>query len=364
MQAAVFHGRQDVRIEDVQKPTAGPGELLIRVGAVGICGTDAHEYSHGPSMFPIQQRHPVSGHHGPMIPGHELAGTVDGIGVDVAGFSTGTVVVSGAGVSCGECHWCARGRTNLCERYSTIGLHRDGALAQFVAVPATTCVDVGPYGLNMDEAALGQPMSIAVHAMRRGRPEPGDVVVIIGVGGIGAFLTYAAADFGTTVVVSDLDENRLTIARSLGAQHAVRPESDAPLADLLSEYGLVPSVIYEVSGSKAGIAEALTIAPRGCRVVLVGLQGQPSEVNLRDFSIREIELIGTNAHVVDVDLPEALRLLAARSGGWRDIAPTALPLNLLVDDGLLPLAESRSTRIKTLIDPWATDRRSTFGRLE
>lgn len=297
-----------------------------------------------------------------MIPGHELAGTVVAIGPGVDGFTEGTVVASGAGISCGSCHWCLRHRTNLCERYSTVGLQRDGALAQFVIAPASTCVDVGPYGLSTDEAALGQPMSIAVHALRRGRPEPRDVVVIIGVGGIGAFLTYAAAEFGAVVVVSDLDDVRLSIASDLGAQHTVRPGDDVSLGRYLAESGLIPSVIYEVSGSKAGVAEALTIAPRGCRIVLVGLQGQPTEINLRDISIREIELIGTNAHVVGADLPEALRLLATRDSGWRDIAPTALSLDRLVDEGLRPLAEARSTRIKTLIDPWAADSRETEGR--
>lgn len=363
MRAAVFYGREDIRVEEVPVPSAGPGELLIRVGAVGICGTDAHEFSHGPTMFPIHHQHPVSGHEGPMIPGHELAGTVEAFGDGVTEFPIGTVVVSGAGVSCGTCEWCLRNRTNLCAVYSTVGLQRDGALAQFVAVPAATCVDVGPYGLAIDEAALGQPMSIAVHALRRGRPEPGDVIVIIGVGGIGAFLTYAAAELGATVVVSDLDEERLEIARALGAHHTVSPRTDAPIAEMLVSAGLTPTVVYEVSGSKAGLAEALAISPRGCRLVLVGLQAHPTDINLRDVSIREIELIGTNAHVVGTDLPEALRLLAARKVGWGDIAPTALSLASLVDEGLRPLAEARSTRIKTLIDPWTADTRATSGRV-
>lgn len=362
MLAAVFHGQHDVRIEDVPEPTAGPGELLVRVSAVGICGTDAHEYSHGPTMFPIHDKHAVSGHIGPMIPGHELSGVVAAVGDGVIGFPIGTQVASGAGVSCGVCHWCRRSRTNLCDAYSTVGLQRDGALAEFVAVPASTCVDVSPYGLSSDEAALGQPMSIAVHAMRRGRPDPNDVAVVVGVGGIGAFLTYALSEMGTTVVVSDLDADRLAIARSLGAAHTVRPGVDAPISQLLAGASLIPSVIYEVSGSNAGVTEALSLAPRGCRVVLVGLQSQPVEINLRDISIREIELIGTNAHVVGIDLPEALRLLASRESGWRDIAPTALALDRLVVDGLEPLAEGRSTRIKTLIDPCTPETRATVGR--
>ena len=359
MRAAVYHGRHDVRIEDVAVPAPGPGELLLRVGSVGICGTDAHEYSAGPSLFPIQRQHPVSGHEGPMIPGHELSGTVVGVGEGTDAFATGTLVVSGAGVSCGDCHWCRRGSTNLCATYSTVGLQRNGALAEFVTVPASTCIDVAPYGLGPDTAALAQPMAIAVHAMRRGRLGAGDVAVIIGVGGIGAFLTYACAELGATVVVTDLDAGRLAIAKALGAHHALRIGVDESPLQVLQANDLVPSVIYEVSGSGPGIAEAVSIAPRGCRIVVIGHQHSPTEVDLKDLSLREIELLGTQAHAVGTDLPEALRLIASREAGWSDIAPIALNLDSLVAEGLIPLVERRSQQIKTLIDPWTTATRPT-----
>jgi (R,R)-butanediol dehydrogenase/meso-butanediol dehydrogenase/diacetyl reductase len=359
MRAAVFHGRGDVRIDDVPVPRTGPGDLLVRIAAVGICGTDAHEYSTGPHMFPITEAHPVSGHVGPMIPGHELAGVVEAVGEDVTEFGEGDLVVSGAGISCGECHWCVQGRTNLCARYSTVGLQRDGGLAQYAIVPASTCVAVADYGLTPDAAALGQPMSIAVHSMRRGRLEPGEVAVLIGAGGIGAFLTYAATERGATVVVSDLDAGRLEIARSLGATATVNPAEGQSLGDVLADHQWVPSVVYEVSGTVSGLEAAFEVATRGTRVVLVGLQAEPGEIDYRSLTLSEIELIGTNALVKAADVPEALRLLASRPGGWRDVAPEALALDDLVTDGLMPLVERRSTRIKTLIDPWAETSRST-----
>jgi (R,R)-butanediol dehydrogenase/meso-butanediol dehydrogenase/diacetyl reductase len=209
-------------------------------------------------------------------------------------------------------------------------------------------------------AALGQPMSVAVHAARRGRPEAGDCAVVVGAGGIGAFLTFALADMLDAVIVTDLDPGRLQIASDLGASAAIRAEGDG-LRDHIERAGHVPAVIYEVSGSAAGIRQALAVAPRGARIVVVGLQSHETTVNLRDVSLREIELIGTNAHVVFDDLPEALRLLAGRAGGWDDIAPTVLGLDQLVEEGLRPLAEGRSPQIKTLIDPWATLSRLASG---
>lgn len=362
MRAAVFHGRGDVRVEEVPDAKVGPGDLLLKVAAVGICGTDAHEFDSGPHMFPIDHAHPVSGHVGPMIPGHELTGIVAGKADDVEGFEPGSLVVSGAGISCGHCFWCRRAMTNLCAEYSTLGLHQNGALAEYVAVPASTCIDASKLGITADTAALAQPMSIAVHAMRRGRLEPDESAVILGAGGIGAFLTYAVADRCGSVVVSDLDQGRLQIARDLGATHTVAVGGDVTVEDVLGANDIIPSVIYEVSGSAAGFNEALRLAPRGTRVVMVGLQHGPCTVDVRDVSLREVEMIGTNAHQCALDLPEALRLLASRPGGWTDVAPVALSLDELVDEGLRPLAERRSTRIKTLIDPWTPHTRKTVAQ--
>lgn len=360
MKAAVFHGRGDVRIEDVPAPAPASGEVLLRVSVAGICGTDAHEYAHGPHLFPVEHPHPVTGHVGPLIPGHEFAGVIVDRAGDVAerDFPTGSLVVCGAGISCGRCHWCRRGQANLCENYSTVGLNRPGGLAEYVAVPANTCLAAGTYGLPADWAALAQPMSIAVHALRRGRLLSGEVAVVLGAGGIGAFLAHAAVHQGAHVVVADLSADRLAVVRGLGAQHVVEVGPDS-VAETLAEQRLVASVIYEVSGSAAGLRDALTLAQPGTRLVLVGLQPRPAEIDLRDVSTREIELIGTNAHVLGRDLPESLRLLAARNEGWSDIAPVALSLADLVEQGLRPLAERGNPRIKTLIDPWAERTRAT-----
>jgi len=359
MKASVLCDVRRLEVRDIPRPVISPFEVLIRVSAVGICGTDAHEFRSGPHMFPIDRVHPVSGHIGPMIPGHELTGVVEGWGAGVEGFERGALVVSGAGISCGECFWCRRAMTNLCRQYSTLGLSRNGALAEYVAVPASTCVDASDLGITGDTAALAQPMSIAVHAMRRGRLAPDESAVILGAGGIGAFLTYAAVDRCGSVVVADLDTDRLRVAAALGATHTVHTGGGAGVADVLAANDIIPSVVYEVSGSAAGFIQAVNLAPRGARIVMVGLQHGPMEIDVRDASLREVELIGTNAHVCGLDLPEALRLLASRTAGWTDVAPVALSLDDLVDEGLRPLAEGRSTRIKTLIDPWAAVTRAT-----
>jgi (R,R)-butanediol dehydrogenase / meso-butanediol dehydrogenase / diacetyl reductase len=358
MRAAVYHGRRDLRVEEVPEPAAGPGELLLEVHAVGVCGTDAAEWEHGPSIYAFPGPHPVTGHRGPLIPGHELSGRVVALGEGVEGFEPGAVVACGAGYVLKADSRSLAGRPNLSRTYATVGLQRHGGLAQYVAVPAEICMDVRPYGLSEDAAALAQPLAIAVHSMRKGRLQPGEHALVIGAGGIGAFLIYAAAELGAHVTVADLSLERLRIATELGAEALVDPSSSSGLPAALAELGIEPQVVYEVTGTEPGLRSALAAAaPGGARLVLTGLHEQPREIDLRHVTLREIELIGTNAHVCGVDLPEAVRLLAARREGWADLAPEAFPLGELVAEGIAPLVERRAPRIKTLIDPWAKARR-------
>ncbi len=362
MRAAVYHGSRDIRVEDLEVPDPGPGELLIEVHSAGICGTDASEWSHGPKMFPIAARSERSGHLGPMVPGHEFGGRVAARGKGVEGFPDGAVIASGAGISCGACSTCTRGLTNFCERYFTVGLQRNGALAQYVAVPASICLQVDQHGLGDDAAALVQPMSVAVHALRQGSPQPGDTVVVIGIGGVGAFLVYAAAEMGLRVIAADLAAERLAIAEELGAAATVEVDRNQDLApQLRSALDSPAAVAYEVTGVAAALRAALAVVePRG-RAVAVGLGAEPVSIDVRSLTLREVSLVGTNAHVFGADFAEAARLVGRRPGGWSDVAPVALPLGELVQGGLRPMVDGRAERIKTLIDPWATELRRTGG---
>jgi threonine dehydrogenase-like Zn-dependent dehydrogenase len=359
MRAARFHAAGDIRVDEIPAPPSpGPGDVLLRVATAGICGSDALEYRAGPVLIrPLDVPHPVTGHRGPLTLGHEFAGVVVAVGEGVEHLAEGTLVACGAGMSCGECAPCRAGRTNLCTTYATIGFHQDGGLAEHVLAPAAICFDAGAYGLGADAAAMAQPMAIAVHAARRGRVGDGELAVIIGAGGIGSFLTFAAASAGATVIVSDLDPERLRIASALGAARVVALSEGETLEEAIAAEGRDPDVIFEVSGSAAALEQAVRLAPRGGRVVAVGVQKAPPAVDMARVTLDERELIGTVAHVEAVDFPEALRLMALRKEGWADIAPDVLPLDQLVDEGIRPLAEGASRRVKTLINPSARDAR-------
>ena len=349
MKAAVFHGRGDIRLEDVPPPAPAAGELLVRVTGVGICGTDAAEYAAGPQMFPIHRADPVTGHSGPMVPGHEFAGVVAGTGRGAVGFAAGDPVACGAGISCGTCGACAAGRTNLCEHYWTVGLQRNGALAEFTAVPAAACVNLAQRALAPDVAALAQPMSIAVHATARGRLGAGEEAVVVGTGGIGAFVVSAAVRCGAAVTGVDRDADRLAVAEALGADATVAAQPHVPLVDLLA--GSSPTVVFECTGVPAMVAEATDLVRPGGRVVVVGLQEAPVAVDLRSLALREKELIGTLAHTFAGDFGIAVEMLESGGDVWRLLAPSVLPLEDLVTGGLEPMVAGCPRPIKTLFDP-------------
>ncbi|SDZ15131.1 zinc-dependent alcohol dehydrogenase [Herbiconiux ginsengi] len=347
MTAAVFRGAHDVSVESRAVPVPGPGEVLLRVSASGICGTDSAEYASGPHLAPRE----ADGTARELVLGHEFVGTVVERGPGVEGFPIGAVAVCGAGISCGRCVMCRAGRTNVCRSYHSLGLQNDGGLAQFVAAPAAILYDASGSGLSADTLALAQPMAVAVHAVRRSALHAGQDAVVIGAGGIGAFLGYVAAATGARVLVLDLDPARLDLAERLGASHTALA-SGAPLGELLETLGYEPEVFFEVSGSRQGLESIFAAAAPGAVIVPVGIQKGRTELDLARFTLAEFTLVGTVAHVVADDLPEAVRLLGARAEGWNDIAAEVLPLAQLVERGLEPLAAGRSTQIKTLIDPW------------
>lgn len=359
MRAARLHGRGDLRVETVPVPRPAAGEVLLRTGAVGLCGTDASEYAHGPRMMPVTERNAVTGHHGPMTIGHEFSGWVVDVGAGVDPGLRGRLVASCGAMSCGSCWQCRRGMTNLCTTYAAVGLHRDGAAAGYVATPLANCLLADTHGLGPDGAALAQPMSIAVHASRRGRAVAGERALLLGAGGIGAFLTYALAAAGVTLVVVDPDAARRDLALRLGARAALPPEDAAAAADVL---GGPPHVVFEASGSSAGLATAQAALPSGGRLVLVGLQNHHKDLDLRQLTLTELELIGTNAMRRDPDFGDALALVAGRTDGWADIAPTVLPLGELVTGALDPLAAGRPPAVKLLVDPWAEHERPADTR--
>jgi threonine dehydrogenase-like Zn-dependent dehydrogenase len=340
--AAVYHGRRDVRVEEIARsPDPGPGELLLEVLKASICGTDAGEWAHGPRMISLDSAASSAGKPAPVVLGHEFVGRVIGAGEGADGFEVGDRVVSGAGVSCGRCPRCRAGRTNLCDRYYTLGFHADGGLAETVLTPASICHAV-PASCGDEAAAIAQPLAVAIHALTRAGLRPGEDVVIVGAGGIGSQLVAAAAGLGARTVAADIDDRRLAVATALGAVETVntgRESLSGAIAELNGEDGA--RVVIEASGTADGLATALRTVARGGAVIAVGMPPEPPRLDLVDAILREVDVVTSVAHVCDSDLPTALHLLAKNGIAERVIERT-IPLERVVEEGLAPLAEGRA----------------------
>jgi threonine dehydrogenase-like Zn-dependent dehydrogenase len=244
------------------------------------------------------------------------------------------------------------GRTNLCARYFTVGLHVHGGLAERVRLPASTCLPV-PESCSHDHAALAQPLAVGIHAVARGRVSRGSDVAVIGVGGIGAFVVAAAAGRGARRIVAvDIDPDKLALARSLGATDVVDARHDDPAAtvrELTGGDGV--DVALEASGAPRGPSTAIALTRRGGAVVVIGLQKQPVALDLLDLTLREIDLHSSMAHVLADDLPDALALLA--DGRLGDaVCDRVIGLDALVPDGLDAIAAGRANG-KIVVDPWS-----------
>lgn len=319
MTAAVYHGRGDVRIEEREIPGVRPGEALIRVLRSGMCGSDATEFKSGPLMFPVENAHPVSKHLGPMILGHEFVGEI----VDLPGgdgdFTEGDIVASGAGISCGECARCREGRTNLCERYATVGLSMDGGMAEYVAVPVSTLVRV-PAGMALDRAGLAQPLAVGLHAVRRSRSRNGDRILLFGAGAIGTFVLAGLVHLiDSDVTVVDFAGDRLDRAQRLGA-HRVEPLGDDLAERLLAIGGPAGfDVVIEASGAPGQLDAALAQVRRGGTILQVGLPSKKQELNVHKLVLDEVSIETTLAHVCGEDLAPALEIL-----GSSDLGPELL----------------------------------------
>ncbi len=307
MRAAVFHGPEGgLRVEDVPRPTVGPGDVLIRVAGCGVCHTDLHYLDHGTPTF----KEP------PLVLGHEVAGTVEELGEGVEGLAPGARVLVPAVLSCGRCEACRTGRENICADSVMLGNAVDGGYAEYLAVPAKD-VFILPEEIPLVEGCIiADAITSPYHAVvNRGRVKPGDRVVVVGCGGIGLNVVQVAAAVGARVVAVDISEEKLEWARKLGAEATLDPNaSERPDRDLRRLTGGGAHVALEAVGKPETQETALGALRTGGRLVLVGYSPDPVLMNSGRIMFRELEVVGSLG-CRPVDYPRAIEL--ARQGRIR-----------------------------------------------
>jgi 2-desacetyl-2-hydroxyethyl bacteriochlorophyllide A dehydrogenase len=282
-------------IADRPDPEPGPGEVVVRVAACGMCGTDLHiaDGEFPPTPYPI-------------VPGHEFAGTIEAVGDGVEELAEGDLVAVDPSLFCGHCEFCRIQRGNLCRNWNAIGDTVDGAFAELVKAPARNAYRL-PEGIDGRAGALVEPISCAVHGMRRLAPEPGEAMLITGAGTMGLILLQLARrDGAARVVVVDRNEERLARARDLGAA-AIHTS----VADAREEVELGFDSVIDATGVAAVIEEDLDAVRRGGKLMVFGVAPGEARIDVSPFRVYNDEITVLGSMAVLYTFQPAIELLRA-----------------------------------------------------
>jgi len=312
MKAIFFPEPKRVEIIDVPEPSYGADEVLIDVRIAGLCGTDLNVYR---GLFPLVTF--------PRIPGHEISGTVIAKGQRVPErIKVGDRVMLSPYSECGQCPACRAGRFNCCEFNQTLGVQRDGAMTPRFAIHHSKVFSSSI--LTFDELALVEPMSVGYHAANRGRVSETDSVLVIGAGTIGIGAISAAVRKGATVIVADIDDQKLALARRFGVQHTInsaRQDVLTTVRELTNNEGV--SVAIEAVGLPETFRLAVDAACFAGRVVYIGYTKQEVSYNTQDFVRKELDILGSrNALRV---FPAVIKMIEQRILPFNDLISRRYP---------------------------------------
>lgn len=298
MRRLVIESPNSVLVKEVDVPEPRHGEVLIRIAYCGICGSDLHAFRGKHPFIPL-----------PATPGHEFSGTIAAIGNGVTEFTKGDRVTCEPNLACGQCYNCKIGRYNICDNLRVMGCQGDGAMADYFIAPANKTVHL-PDSLLLRDAALVEPLAVGVHAVRKAGDLFGKNIVIIGAGTIGLMTLVSAVKAGAKrIIVADLSEKRLGIAKQLGATGVVNAGNKDTVQTVLSSKPYEGyDVVFECVGIEKTIRDAMAIVRKGGRIVVCGVFEHETTVKMADVSDREIELFGTIMYIRR-DITDAIDLI-------------------------------------------------------
>ena len=299
MKAAYYVGNKSFAIEEIAPKEPDADEVQVAVAYCGVCGTDMHVY-HGAMDARV-------GNH--RIIGHEMSGTVSAVGSSVSNFAVGDNVVIRPLVACGTCPACERGHAHICHNLKFLGLDTDGAFQQKWTVPAHT-VHKLPADLPLDHAALIEPLAVACHDVRRAGLKAGEDVLVIGGGPIGMLVAMVAKHAGGNVTLSEVNPYRLKMAQAQGFTALDPKETNVAEAVVAATGDKGADVVFEVSGTQAGVDTMTDAAAVRARIVMVAIHPQKPTIDLFRFFWRELDLLGARVYEPE-DYEEAIRLLTS-----------------------------------------------------
>jgi (R,R)-butanediol dehydrogenase / meso-butanediol dehydrogenase / diacetyl reductase len=352
VKAAVWHGRKDVRVEDVPDPPAPPpGQLQVEVSWCGICGTDLHEFVGGPVYIPQDRPHPLTSVRAPVLIGHEMSGRVTAVGAGVEGFVVGDRIVACPIIGCQHCRWCRSGSMAQCNTVAFLGTSWwGGALSECLNLYAYQCFHL-PDSIPDEVGALVEPFSATVRAVKQGRIGPDDNVAIVGTGPIGLMTLLAATLCGAKRVAAvEVAQRRKETAKKLGATDVIDPSKEDPekrALDITEGEGF--DVVIECAGQPmtAQLAGKLT-RTRG-KLIVMGVFENPAPLDLTDLVFREKTVSGSMSGYGLYD--DTIRMMTDPRFRGEELITGRIPLDDLVEKGYHGLLYEKENNVKTLVSP-------------
>jgi L-iditol 2-dehydrogenase len=282
MKQAVMTSPGEIEIRETEIPTPGPGEVLLRIQRIGVCGSDVHVY-HG--------KHPYTGY--PVVQGHEFSATLEGLGTGVTGLEPGSKVTSMPQLVCGECAPCRRGDYHICDKLRVQGFQAPGCAQEWWVTSAATIIPL-PQTFSFEQGALVEPVSVAVHAVSRAGNLKGRRVAVLGAGPIGNLVAQVARASGAAVLVTDLSDYRLEIARRCGLPNTSNPAQESLKEASGRIFGADGfEVAFECVGVEPTMTAAIETIQKGGTIVVVGVFGEKPRVDMGFVQDRELNLRGT-----------------------------------------------------------------------
>jgi propanol-preferring alcohol dehydrogenase len=318
MKAAVFHGKEmGIVVERVPMPTYGEDDVLVKVAACGLCRTDLHYLKGLPTV-----KKP------PMILGHETSGTVSELGSRVKNFKKGDRVLIPPVFACGVCEYCRSGRGTICANQTMIGNHRDGGFAEYISVPASDIFNL-PEPIPLQEGAIiADAISTPYHAVvNRGQVRPGENVLVVGCGGVGLSTIQMASVAGGTVIAVDIFDQKLEMARTLGATYTINSQKEADIGKAVKKLiGGGADIAFEVIGNPATIQAAFKSLKWGGRLIQVGYSHEDVTLNAGKIMFCEMTVMGSLGCGLQ-DYPKIIQMIRHGKFKVKELVTHRFPLD-------------------------------------
>ncbi|MHA1792747.1 MAG: zinc-dependent alcohol dehydrogenase family protein [Promethearchaeota archaeon] len=338
MKAVIIKGKRDLEVKDLDVPKIKAGEVLVKVKASGICGTDVHVYE---DEVPLAKL--------PVVPGHEFSGIIEKVGEQINDFTEGDRIAIEPNLFCGHCHFCRNAKKHFCENWGAIGLTQNGGFEEFVAVPRQALYRM-ENNLSFTVGAFFEPTACVLHGIERSGAKPGDTVVVLGTGSIGLIYIQLLKFMGIkNVIASDIDSEKLAIAKELGANVTINPLEEKLVPRVKEQTdGFGADVVIDAAGVEQTLTQTFDLVQDTGTIVIFGVPPEKLKLPVKMFDIyrRELTIVGsfTNPYTNE----QALKILSTGKIKFDKILTHKISLDD-VEETIINIREKKEKVIKAQI---------------